>query len=153
MKLKSAFWKLEHLWNDIKSEHVHRRARTRCQILSLQSSVFAVRLLFCCGLFFFHQLLQFIPTNVAAHDYSVVWLKRRAPFEVPLLSPSRVGDRQIHPHLKKKEPASISDHSVNENDCLVTPPSSLSDGHFIQLHLSNNKKAGPAAEGTPRWLH
>lgn len=78
------------------------------------------------------------------------WCESNEPLAAPLLSPSRVGDRQIHPHLKKKEPESISRHFVNENDRLVTPPSSLSDGHFIQLHLSNNKKAGPAAEGTPR---
>lgn len=62
-KLKSAFWKMERLWYNIKSEHVNRR----CQIRSLQSSIFAVRLPFCCG---------FFPPSVAVYSYECccAWL-------------------------------------------------------------------------------
>lgn len=74
--------------------------------------------------------------NVPADDDWLAWVKH-----YPVVVAAAVSIMtQVYAHLMKEEPEDISDHFGNENDRLVTFStllSSLSGGHFTQLHSSN----------------
>lgn len=156
-KPKSAFWKREHLWNNIKSEHVNRRDLLGTN--TFPSDPFLAKLCFCCPPPFLlwilfpiscclflqmllHIITQWCESNAGRHLRRPCRLPHGSAIDRFTLTSRR---RNPSPSRTTLEMKMIVLSHLSE--CRrPRDPTVISSNYIYQP----TKKAGPVAEGTPR---